>query len=266
MMVVVLTASVSADLVGYWSLDGNADADAGGWGVSSTQAGSNGENDISFPNDVPAAISLRVNQSIAFDANNDDRVITGFNAGMAGLSGTPTSTISFWVKRTLETVGNGGMVYLGGLNAGAGQVISFERNSANLAAYYFNGNRLSSGGFVSDQWIHVTHTYQTNHGGSEIYFDGVNVSGSNGNPANTLNLLADASFSLGDRIGGVDPTTGFQVSELAVWNEVLSPAQITALANGTSPLLIPEPSSGALLLVGVALLHGYFRRCENIQS
>jgi len=250
-----------ADLVGYWSLDGDTDADAGGWGTSTIQAGANAESDTSFPNDVPTAISLRMTQSLAFDANNDDRVITGFNAGTAGISGMPGSTISYWIKRAVGTTSNGGMVFLGNAGTGPGAVISLERNGNNLAAYYFNGNRISAGGFVADQWIHVAHTYDTNHGTSQLYFNGANVSGSTANPGNILNIPTDATVSFGDRVGGIDPTTDFRLAEFAVWNEILDPGQIIALAGGTSPLLIPEPNTGSLLILGVLLLN--FRQRRN---
>jgi hypothetical protein len=200
-------------------------------------------------------------QSLAFDANNDDRVITGFNAGTAGISGMPGSTISYWIKRAGGTTSNGGMVFLGNAGAVPGAVISFERNGNNLAAYYFNGNRISAGGFVANQWIHVAHTYDTNHGTSQLYFNGANVSGSTGNPGNILNIPTDATVSFGDRVSGIDPTTDFRLSEFAVWNEILDPGQIIALAGGTNPLLIPEPNTGSLLILGVLLLN--FRQRRN---
>ncbi|MGB1128995.1 MAG: LamG-like jellyroll fold domain-containing protein, partial [Haloferula sp.] len=232
-----------AGLVGYWSLNGDPDSDAGGWGPSSRKSGSNGENDVSYPLDVPTEIAGRVSRSLSFDANNDDRIVTGFEAGAADISGAPTLTISYWIKRSLDTPSSRALVYLGNAAGDPGEVISMERSSGSrLAAFYFNGNRVSTSSLAANNWTHVVLTYQTNHGTSRIYFDGIDVSSSSGEPANILNLPVDATFSLGDRVAADGPSADFQISELAVFDEVLSTTQISSLAAGTSPLAISSPT------------------------
>lgn len=136
-------------LVSYWPLNG--DANAGVWGASTVVSGTNGENDISYLADVPAEISGRVSRSLAFDANNDDRVVTAFHSGTAGISGTPATTISYWIKRSADATTFRGMVSLGSTVTAPGTLISMERSAADaLAAYYFDGNRISAGGFAAD--------------------------------------------------------------------------------------------------------------------
>lgn len=68
-----------------------------------------------------------------------------------------------------------------------------------------------------------------------MYFDGVNVSGTSANPTNVLTLAEDATFTLRARPDGSAPATGIQIAELAVWDRILSPSQITSLASGSAP-------------------------------
>jgi hypothetical protein len=86
-VVCFVEATSYAALVGYWSFDGDADADFGGWGPSTQRNGGNSTNDISFPTDVPTEINGRVSQSIAFADAADDDILTGFDASDAGISG-----------------------------------------------------------------------------------------------------------------------------------------------------------------------------------
>jgi hypothetical protein len=257
-------AQAPGALVGYWSLDGDTDADAGGWGSSTLQGGGNGENDISFPADVPAQLSGRSTQSIAFDSNNDDHIATAFNAGTAGIDGPADVTISYWLKHT-GAAGNNAFVYLGNASQTGGQLISFERagSTTTLAAYYFNGNRISSDDtFLANQWQHVALTYKTNHGTSRMFINGVDVSGTVANPTNTVSFPANATITLGDRVQGVDPSNNFQLADLSIWDGVLPQGYITALAKGADPRLIPEPTTLLIwsLLAGLGVGLGWRRR------
>lgn len=251
---VFFASPLSANLIGYWPLDGNTDATAGGWGPSSISAGGNAENDISFVADVPAAISGRATQSIAFDANNDDRVITAFNAGTGGVSGTPSLTLSYWLKPDGLT-DNRGVVFLGNATAAGGQVISTEQTGGTqLAAYYFNGNRVTTtGALTQGLWHHIAVTYDTNHGTSRVFVNGVDLSGTTANPANVINIPSDATLSFGGRVSAPNPGNNMRISDLAVWNEVLPDTAIAALAGGISPNQVPEPSGSSLLLFGIFL-------------
>jgi len=266
--VALCVTTARADLVGYWSLDGDTDADAGGWGASTQQPGGNGENDVSFPADVPTQIGARNAQSIAFDSNNDDRIVTGFDAATAGINGPAVVTVAFWLKHT-SAPNNNAVVYLGNASATGGQLVSFEPISNNrLAAYYFNGNQISSNGtLLPNVWQHVAWTYQTNHGTSRVFINGVDVSGSSANPGNTVSFPTDATITLGDRVSGNDPSNDFQLADLAIWDEILSTTRIAELAAGANPapVLIPEPMTMLAVGLSVAGLRGYVRK-RNVPS
>ncbi|MCA9249187.1 MAG: PEP-CTERM sorting domain-containing protein [Planctomycetales bacterium] len=247
----------SAALVGYWSLNGDTDPD---WAVTSpsTQTdGGNAQIDVTFPADVPASIASRATQSIAFDSNNDDRVVTSFNALSGGVNGTPTTTISYWLKQSGVT-GNRAFVYFGDSASSAGEVISFEKSGTTerLAAFYFNGNRVSLDSQLTlGDWVHVALTYDgTTHGNSAIYINGIDVSDTVGSAGNTLNIPDAATLSLGARVNGSAPANDVQIADLSIWNQVLSPTQIQSLAAGASPTTVagvPEPASALLLSFGL---------------
>ena len=258
-MVLLIAGGAQASLIGYWSLDGDANADFGGWGASTQNAGANTENDVSFPNDVPALISSRNTQSIAFDGNNDDWVVTGFNAQTAGVSGAPTATISFWVKE--NTSNNKAVVFLGNSSQTGGQVVSLEpAGTNNLSAFYFNGNAVTGNNDLPNNsgWHHVAWTYNgTTHGNSRVYIDGVDQTATWGNPGNTLNIPNDAAVSLGARVNGSAPVVTSQIADLAIWDEVLDLQTIEGLAAGNP---VPEPATLALAAMGLLGLRRHRRR------
>ncbi|MCB1098541.1 MAG: LamG domain-containing protein [Verrucomicrobiae bacterium] len=232
----VLPGVSHAGLVGYWSLDGDTDADAGGWGASTVQSGSNGENDISFPADVPAAIASRVSHSLAFDANNDDQVITGFRAGTAGMT-SGSLTVSFWVKRTDNTPQGRPFrpfVYLGNGSSVASESFFVWRNDdPGLKVNYYTESwgTLNGSGDISTDWDHVAVTYQGGH--TRLFLNGREKSGVATGVNVSLALLADAFLSLGGGIEG--ETSDVRFAELAIWNHSVPENQIKALANGYDP-------------------------------
>jgi len=256
----LFAATANAALVGYWSLDGDTNADFGGWGASTLNTGGNGENDVSFPSDVPTQISSRNTQSIAFDANNDDWVVTAFDAQTAGVNGTPTSTMSFWVKE--NTTNNKAVVFLGTSTETGGLVVSLEPGGTDqLYSFYFNGNAATGNNDLpaNSGWHHVAWTYDgTTHANSRIYIDGVDETATWASPTNTLNIPNNAAISIGARVSGSAPAVSAQIADLAIWDEVLDLQTIQNLAAGANP--VPEPSTFALAALGLAGLGFVGRR------
>ena len=255
-----LAATTHAGLVGFWSFDGDADADFGGWGASTQRNGGNASNDIGYDADVPTEISGRASTSISFAAGADDNILTGFNAGTAGIAGGSAAefSISFWLKRGTSAYGNSNndnFLYLGDATAAGGAVASFEVTSNNrLASYYFNGNRVSGNNQLgTDTWQHWVLTYSTNHGTSKLYVDGVLDNTSTvASSTNAVVLPNGASIAIGNRVTEDNQGEDFKLAELAIYDNVLTQGEITALAAGSNP--VPEPSSLALLGLGGLLI------------
>jgi hypothetical protein len=120
--------------------------------------------------------------------------------------------------------------------------------------------RLTAGGFgdsLIDGWHHIV--LQVDNGAAQIWVDGTLRS------EHLAGAAPIASSLTGEvRVGlQYDGTVGFdgRLDEFAVWNTSLEESEIQALAGGASTLsLIPEPSSGLLLLLGSGLLVGRRRR------
>ncbi len=113
------------------------------------------------------------------------------------------------------------------------------------------------GDTLVDGWHHIV--LQVDNGAAQIWVDGSLLS------EHLSGAAAIASSLTGEvRVGQqYDGTVDFdgRLDEFAVWNTSLEPSEIQALANGASTLsLIPEPSSGLLLLLGGGLLFGRRRR------
>jgi hypothetical protein len=107
--------------------------------------------------------------------------------------------------------------------------------------------RDAAGGLLgANAWHHVVLTGSTTAGEMAVYIDGVTFNGADG--IGTANLTIGAA-----RPDSADP--GYRpydglLDELAIYDSVLTPAQISAHANAT----IPEPGSTLLLALGSLVL------------
>lgn len=265
----LLAVSSQGALVAYWSLDGDADADFGGWGSSTTEgAGAT----VSFVNDAPSQINTT--RSVAFADGNSQLIRTGFDASAAGLTGSnPTFTVSYWFKVTGDGVDatQRDMISIAdGSATGGGQVAWFDFETGDDIKVFYNNGRTSTtvadggpGGVIDwdsgndNSWHHLALVYSSTHGGSTLYLDGVDV-GSAVNPSNTLNFPATAFLSIGGTYNGTNSSItrlidDIQIADLAVWDEALAPATISGLADG-SIQVIPEPTTATLFAGGLAAL------------
>lgn len=253
-MVVVFTFTMtcSADLIGYWTFDGNG-LDGSGNSNDGNVGGS-----VSFDADVPT--QLAGGQSIRGTAVN----------GSAGLVQVPNSssletlkdtmTVSFWVKA--DWTSNANWVRLmrrGGEvsdTENAWIINRFNNNSDVLirldtegSGGSFNQNRGGGAGpLVDNQWHHMT--YVLDNGSVEEYVDGANTfTGSYPHGmgfGNSSELLI-----LGRGNGNLD---GW-MDEVAIWNEPLDANRVLQLSQGVpANMLIPEPSTVVLVLFGVGCL------------
>ena len=119
------------------------------------------------------------------------------------------------------------------------------------------GNRLthSVGTSLLDGWHHIV--LQVDGGNKQIWVDGVNVAtqatGAAVIPTFTNQLM------IGAEPAGTNNGFGGRIDDFAVWDTALDANDIAALNNMQTPLqiLVPEPSSSLLVLLGSMVL---FRR------
>ena len=151
-------------------------------------------------------------------------------------------TWSFWVNVASSNITDAGAdVILGTRDGGTWHKIDRQGISS------WNGTELTYTDLSDDTWHHIA--YVGDSTSREIWIDGVEV--------DTDTSVGTAVFNGNFEIGGDDRfgeyVTGLY-DDIAVWNEKLSDADIAALFAGASPLVVPEPSSLALIGLGGLLI------------
>jgi hypothetical protein len=209
-----------------------------------------------------------------FDTNGQ-RINLGASGGV--LSGLSAATVSMWVKFA-DTTGDDTLMSIGSFASGVPLIFWRDEDTSSGdkdALVVLVGDKRTNGATNSlntTNWTHVAFTFlggATVADGLNIYVNGVDV----GAASTGGNLPAAIGFS------GTNPLTAGQVSsaisndkqftglmdEIAIYDEVLNPLQIAALAAGATPLsVIPEPASG--LLLGGLLLAGTMRRRRALKT
>jgi len=269
-------ASLVTGLVNYWHFDNSLDDAAHGMaGSSSTVAdngvfsGANGTDGISFGAGLFGGAGIALNGA-AGDKQNDGYVRVARSAdtlfGANATGSTPnTVTTSLWV-----TVDGNDQSWQTMLSHGEGTQYRFARRDASItnAAYAGGagdipgsniGPDLSGGG-----WHHII---GISEGGVSVrlWVDGQLVATGD---APTIN--DGQGGGLLDLNIGANPDTGAQnrewwgqIDDVAQWNRALSEAEIAQLWGGgpssaiSLGVLIPEPTSVALAMLGMAAI---FRR------
>ncbi len=216
-------------LVGYWPLDGNANAVVGVGGIM-------------VSNPVPTLDRNELpDGALAFDGLLQQRVEI---PGGGGLNAAPRGTISLWVKWTgIQDTGFGGA---------AGAVISRQRDGTfsdtilhlnnpdpNAAVLQWRQTgapapiaATGAGAIGADTWHHIAIAFtQTN---SQLYLDGI-PDGALG----TGGIMRDstlAPLAIGAWIGGGGSFATAAIDDVATWNRVLSADEIQILAlQGRTP-------------------------------
>ena len=103
---------------------------------------------------------------------------------------------------------------------------------------------------VINTWKHITITYQNRI--IRMYVDGVLDSGTLADAGGAVTTEEDLNLVvMGNGLSGVNAqTTNGRMSELGIWNRVLTQAEITTLASGSSPVLISDDLVGCWRLYG----------------
>ncbi|NQT41057.1 MAG: DUF4457 domain-containing protein, partial [Planctomycetes bacterium] len=241
-------------LVGYWKLDGNGAAVAGGTGALV-----NGPQSTTDRNGADGG-------SLAFDGASQQYVSV---PGGGGLNGATSATVSMWVQwNGTQDAGwsNRNGAVLGRQNDGqwSDNLLSLfsttDPNTSNINWESQRGFGMNSGVQPQDGvWHHVAVTVSPT--GETFYVDGVPVA--NRGPFAGFHDLASIPLAIGAWIGdGGSYSTG-RIDDVAVWNQVLSAGQIAKLAAQTM-----SPGDGLIRPVGAQasseLLGAYKRQVSNV--
>ncbi len=229
----LLLSTGQAALVAHYALDettGTTAADSSGNGHTGTvQSGANLDVDGVF------------NSAISFSGD-------GGVQAPALYSGNAPRTISAWFNATAVYEYN--RITSSGSGAGAQFDVTLEpaTGGTSIGLRYGNGNMFWSGlaengsDIATDTWNHVAVTYDgtTLGAGITVYLNGtalVRDGGNNNNSGQALNTL-DNYFWIGRDVSGTGRFNGV-IDDVRVYDEELTAAEVTALADGYTPPSLP---------------------------
>lgn len=175
-------------------------------------------------------------RSLSFDGTANQRMTVPHNASFDN-----PKTVSFWIKRTSNSLGavfdetdnnasNGGFGI--GINQSAvGDIHAYHEFSGTNGAVFTGAGALSI-----DVWHHVAITWDgtITHANWHIFVDGIDVT-SGGSDGNGSSTAANDLFVGGGRsfYESTSPFIGL-LDDLSIYSAVLSGANITGLAAGTT--------------------------------
>lgn len=235
-LTLVLSAPVSADLIGYWKLDEGLDAiinDSSGYGHNGTIAPWNAEL-VDWTTDGYVGNALEFNTTTGDPYTFVDAPLT------SGILNTREATYAFWMRMPQNHQPWGIIFVLIGetsdhsLEPGdAGELYNYTPWFG--TSTYYNDN----------QWHHIAVTFSVSDSAAVIYVDGAEV--------------VSNSYSLSDnittvRIGGPRDRTQWAsftgtLDEVTVYNDTLSPVEIQTLyLTGPAAATLasdPKPADGS---------------------
>lgn len=247
-----LAAPLRADLVAYYNFNGDVEDASGNGNHPTTIFG--GE----FISDVPPEIG----------SGNAFKMSGGAGAGFT-VPDSPTldiatgMTISAWVNMddtsqwnviaAKQPSGTAPSNYPGNfelrLESGTGRLNFLHQTSEAATFSQYN----STINVTPLQWTHVLLTI-SNGGNASFYVDGIGA-GSFAT-AGTFGITNDNPMLVGTRADNLSNFLGY-MDDLAIWNEVLKPGQIGALAAGADPSNLPEFNPADITLDGVVNIDDY---------
>lgn len=248
--------------VAMWDFeDVQADVDNGVAGAIVDKSGNGrhgtGVADATLDIDVPAALGgLGLSTtSLRLDGTGDQVDITGYK----GITGTDARTISAWVKLEDDTAQQNRSIMSWGSNSG-GQKWDFRVQNSNgtdgAIRVEVNGGYVVGSTDISDQeWHHVAAVWEDDGSPNVtdllLYVDGV-LEGNSAQQGQSINTASGKDVQLG-RDHENRRWKGW-MDNMQLYDEALNAAQIYALANPVSSVVVPEAATGALAALGLLSL------------
>jgi hypothetical protein len=255
LLIIVLTLpfTLCADLISWWAFEGNTNDQA-----PSANHGSIEGTGTTFVSDTPSTTG----QAISFDGNGRVRITHS-----PSLAINDNLTVSFWMKavqgqpggytRPMSKGGSPGWEFQ---QAGAGNELDY-RVDTSAGANQVRGNMA---GVFDNNWHHISITLSS-AGQGISYVDGTAIA------TQTFSFGAgfsnSADFTIGSRNNGGNSYDGI-IDDVAIFDQVLMADQIASLADfsrNPGNVLIPEPQTATLLLLGIVLLRA-FKNCGGART
>jgi hypothetical protein len=163
--------------------------------------------------------------------------------------GTDNFTISLWVKGSSYSDWRWLVVDKDSSRNGLYIATQGEHLRIGLGAFFTDVITKGKTTFDSTDWYNVV--VVRNGTAFTAYVNGAVDGTGTSSTAVTTNAIKFGSIC--------DGSTGLTgaIDDIAVWNEALTAAQVSSLASGVSPLLVPEPTTAALLVGGLLGLSAY---------
>jgi len=237
------TPSYSSNLVGYWKLDGTIGSISNNSTISAT-VGTSGTSTSSGSLTYANSVASGLNQCINFNSSNTaDYLNMGSSTSITDLG---PATWMAWIKPN-STSAAGTIFYSSDNNSSRGWFIYLDYSSGvriNFKAVHSSTNiQLKSSGTISSgSWGHVVVTWDGSSGGCtntpsylctgvHIYVNGVETSYQFAQaPSGTHDTGTAYPLYIGrDPSGAGGALKDTDIDELAIWNRVLTPTEISIL-------------------------------------
>ncbi|MDA7881930.1 PEP-CTERM sorting domain-containing protein [Akkermansiaceae bacterium] len=263
-LLILATGSAGAtvtvgNLIAFYDFNGNANDGSGNGADASLNLGAVISADGTGYSSAIGDSALDLGPSTGGTAGTAANAFATVDFSSATASGA--MAVSFWQFDLGNGAGaNFSSTSFGIVSSSGGGTRGFQAHTpwGNDILYFDHGgacctgpNRLTDpaiGTTLLDGWHHIV--LQVDNGSKEIWVDGALVASQATGAAAIPTFTGD--LMMGAEPAGTNNGFGGRIDEFAVWNSVLSPDDITALAGGagTQSILVPEPSSGILMLLG----------------
>ena len=147
-----------------------------------------------------------------------------------------------WIKQSTTVSSESQMLFSINTSTG-GNICNLQIGTNEFLGIYDGANSHYGGTAVTDgEWHHVGYTYEEATGNTSIYVDGALEA----TYTNSQTATSTALYSLGQEFdSGLSKGNYFEgeMTEVAIWNEVLNPAEIALLMNATIDNAHPKRSN-----------------------